>query len=103
MSFYSNLLGFACGAIYTTLFVTSVDRVMKQIFVISVISTFCFLVAVVTIKNKPKVLMEKYRMASLKQLKELWKYKYNTYTIIMTSVFLGASWTFLSSSKLLFI
>ncbi len=51
------------------------------------------------VKNKPKKMVEKYRMVSFKQVKELWKYKYNTYSIIMSSVFLGLSWTFLSSSK----
>jgi MFS family permease len=99
LSFYSNLLGFASGAIYTTLFVTSVDRVMRQMFVVAVVSTFCFVVAVVLVKNKPKVLMEKYRLANWKQLKELWKYKFNTYSIFMSSVFLGASWSFLSNSN----
>jgi hypothetical protein len=71
---------------------------MRQMFIVSVLSTFCFVASVVLVKNKPKVLMEKYRLANFKQVKELWKYKFNTYSIIMSSVFLGASWTFLSSS-----
>ena len=50
----------------------------------------------ILVKNKPKRLLEKYRTVSLKQMKELWKYRYNTYLIFMTSVFLGLSWTFLS-------
>lgn len=51
----------------------------------------------IIVKNKPKVLLEKYKVVSLKQIKELWKYRYNTYAIIMSSVFLGVSWSFLSS------
>ena len=99
LSFYSNLLGFSFGAIFTTLYVTTPPRVLSQLFIISLLSTFFFVVSVVLVKNKPKKMVEKYRMVSFKQVKELWKYKYNTYSIIMSSVFLGLSWTFLSSSK----
>lgn len=99
LSFYSNLLGFSFGAIFTTLFVITPPRVLSQLFIISLLSTFFFVVSVVLVKNKPKKMVEKYRMVSFKQVKELWKYKYNTYSIIMSSVFLGLSWTFLSSSK----
>jgi MFS family permease len=99
LSFYSNLVGFAFGAIFTTLYITSARHILEQLFIISIISTFCFMVSVILVKNKPKVLMEKYKIASFKQIKELWKYKFNTYSIIMSSVFLGVSWTFLSNSK----
>lgn len=102
MSFYSNLLGFAFGAMFTTFYITKESHIQEQLFIISILSTFCFIVSVVLVKNKPKTLMEKYKSASLKQVKEMWKYKFNTYCIIMSSVFLGVSWTFLSSSNCAF-
>ena len=98
VSFYSNTLGVAFGAIFTSLYITSTSRVPRQLFIISIISTFCFLVTALVVKNKPKVLMEKYRTISCKQIKQLWKYKFNTYSVIMSSVFLGVSWTFIYDS-----
>lgn len=72
---------------------------MKEMLIIALISTFCFILAIIMVKNKPKVLMEKYKTISIRQLRELWKYRYNTYLILMSSVFLGLSWTYLSESN----
>lgn len=99
LSFYSNLLGFSFGAIFTTLYITNEERIMKEMLIIALISTFCFILAIIMVKNKPKVLMEKYKTISIRQLRELWKYRYNTYLILMSSVFLGLSWTYLSESN----
>ena len=69
---------------------------MKEMLIIAIISTFCLVISIATVKNKPKIPIEKYKSISLKQIKQLWKHKYNTYLIVMSSVFLGLSWSFLA-------
>lgn len=54
--------------------------------------------AVLIIRN-PKKKIEKYRKFSFEQVKLLWRQKFNTYSVIMASVFLGISWNFLSTSS----
>lgn len=49
--------------------------------------------------RNPKKKIEKYRRFSIEQVKLLWRQKFNTYSVIMSSVFLGISWNFLSTSK----
>jgi hypothetical protein len=73
-------------------------HILRELLIVAMISTFCLVVSVILVKNKPKVLLERYKTISIRQIRELWKYKYNTYLIIMSSVFLGLSWTYLSES-----
>lgn len=50
------------------------------------------------IVRNPKKKIEKYRKFSMDQIKLLWRQKFNTYSVIMASVFLGISWNFLTTS-----
>ena len=68
-TFYCNLLGFTFGAVFTTLYVDDVSRVEKEVLIIAIISTFCLIVTILLVKNKPKKLIEKYKTVTLKQLK----------------------------------
>lgn len=54
---------------FTTFYITKESHVQEHLFIISVLSTFCFVVSVVLIKNKHKTLMKKYKSASLEQIK----------------------------------
>ena len=97
--FYSNLLGFAFGAIFTTVYITQPSNIPDQNLILAIITTTLFILTGTTIKNHPKKALQKIKPTNLKQLRYLWKHKYNTYTVVMASVFLGVSWSFLSSSK----
>lgn len=60
------------------------------------IATLSFVLSVLLVKNRPKVRIEAKKKVEWRHAKDMWRQKFTAYNIIMVSVFLGVSWTFLS-------
>lgn len=71
--------------------------------ILAIITTTLFILSAATIKNHPKKIKENIKPINLRQFRYIWKNIYNTYTVVMTSVFLGVSWSFLSSSNIIYL
>lgn len=54
---------------FTTFYIAKKIHIQEQFYIIFVLSTFCYIVSVVLVKNKPNTLMEKYKSTSPEQIK----------------------------------
>lgn len=97
IGFYSNLLGFGLGGTLSSWLGTI--TVQSIITALAIIATISFLACTLLVKNHPKIRIESKKKVQWSHARDLWRQKFTAYNIVMVSVFLGVSWTFLSQCK----